>query len=281
MRGFLKGLVPARLRRWRQLMGYYRRESADLAELAPGPLARAWLALVRVLLGLKAALPARALRGTAIPVRVAPGRVYLSHWCDLLVLGEIYKAPREYEFEQLPPSARTIVDLGANVGFSARYLSERYPQARVIAYEPDPEVLRIARRNLAERPAVTLRNLAVAGAAGTLELNRFDGGSWGNSMYVTSQDVAETFTVPAVTLDAIIAEVGEIDILKIDIEGAEHDVLRASRSLERVGCIVGEVHPAPGRSGESVFDLLPGFDVVASAVRGGQGPFLALRRDRP
>ncbi len=138
--------------------------------------------------------------------------------------------------------------------------------------------MRLAERNLRDRPQVAVRNRAVAGAAGTLELNRFAGGSWGTSMFVTFQEVTETFTVESVTLDSIIEELGDVDVLKIDIEGAEHEVLAASRRLERVRCIVGETHPLPDRPGESLFELLPGFEVVSSDLRGGQGPFLALRR---
>ena len=274
-------LVPKRARHWRHLMRFYLSESSGVASLAPAGPARVWLALVRLVLGVKVAFPAAAVRRATLPVRVEPaGRVYLSHWCDLLVLGEIYQQPREYEFAQLPAGARTIVDLGANVGFSALYLSERYPEARIYAYEPDPEVLRVAERNLRGHPSIELRLAAAAAAEGTIELNRFPGGSWGTSMFVTFQEVTDSFAAKAVTLDSIIAELGGIDILKIDIEGAEYDVLAASRELGRVGCIVGEVHPLPDRSGEELFAQLDGFELVSSDVRDGQGPFMALRRER-
>ncbi len=281
LQALYRRLVPRRTRHWLYLVVYFRRESAGLTRLAPRGPARLWLGLVRALLPLKAGLPVAALRRAQLPVATeAAGRVHLAHWCDLLVLGEVYADPREYDFAELPDDPATIVDLGANVGFSVRYLSERYPRARILAYEPDPEILALARRNLAGRPQVSLRAAAVAAEPGTLTLHRFAGGSWGNSSFVTFQEVSDTFTVDAVTLDSIIEELGQVDILKIDIEGGEYGVLRGCRNLERVGCIVGEVHSIASETPEALFADLAGFEVVASQVRDGQGPFLALRRDR-
>lgn len=271
-------LLPARSRHWLRLVRFFWNESSGLTRLAGRGPKRLWLALVRVLVCLKVALPLRSLRQAPIPVWTTDtGRVFVGHWCDLLVLGEIYGPPREYDFPGLPDNADTIVDLGANIGLSARFLSERYPNARIVAFEPDPEILELARRNLRDRPQVSLRNLGVAGEQGQLELHRFPGGSWGTSTFVTIQEVAETFSAQAVTLDSIIDEVGDVDLLKIDIEGAEYEVLEACRQLDRVRCIVGEVHAIPGASPERLFALLDGFQVDAHGVRGGQGPFIARR----
>src|ERR1700733_8221921 len=271
-------LVPGRARHWLYLVRFFWRESAGLTALAsPGP-QRLWLALIRVVVCFKVALPLRSLRRAPLPVWIHDtGRVFVSHWCDLLVLGEIYGNPREYDFPGLPGTAHTIVDLGANIGLSARFLSERYPDARLLAFEPDPEIFALAQRNVRAHPQVSLRNLGVAGIPGHLALHRFPGGSWGTSSFVTIQEVAETFTAEAVTLDSIIDELGDIDLLKIDIEGAEYEVLEACQQLQRVRCIIGEVHAIPNASAEQLFALLSDFDISADGVQGGQGPFIARR----
>jgi hypothetical protein len=98
---------------------------------------------------------------------------------------------------------------------------------------------------------------------------------------VTFQEVAETFSAPAVTLDSIIDELGAIDILKIDVEGAEYEILGGCRQLGSIGCIVGEVHSVPGASSEALFAGLDGFELLASNIHDGQGTFVAVRRDRP
>jgi FkbM family methyltransferase len=273
-------MIPARARHWLYLVRFFWRESSGLSRLAsPGP-QRLWLSLVRVAVCFKVALPSRSLRQAPLPVWIRDtGTVFVSHWCDLLVLGEIYSPPREYDFPGLPDTACTIVDLGANIGLSARFLSERYPDARILAFEPDPEIFALAQRNVRAHPQVSLRNLGVAGKNGQLALHRFPGGSWGTSSFVTIQEIAETFTAEAVTLDSIIDEVGDIDLLKIDIEGAEYEVLEACQQLQRVRCIIGEIHAIPDASTEQLFALLDGFDVAAERVLGGQGPFIARRAE--
>jgi FkbM family methyltransferase len=275
-------LIPGGARNGLYQVRFFWTQSAGLSGLAnPGP-RRVWMSFVRSLLCLKAALPLRSLRQRALPVWIHDtGRVHLSHWCDLMVLGEIYSSPREYDLPGLPAQARTIVDLGANVGFSARFLSERYPEARIIAFEPDPEIFSLTQRNLGEYPQVSPRNVGVAGSEGLLELHRFAGGSWGTSSFVTRQEVIETFTATAVTLDSIIDELGDIDLLKIDIEGAEYEVLEACTKLERVHCIIGEVHAIPGARPERLFALLQDFQISADGVQDGQGPFIACRPAQP
>jgi hypothetical protein len=84
---------------------------------------------------------------------------------------------------------------------------------------------------------------------------------------------------PAVTLDAIIDELGDIDLLKLDIEGAEYEVLTACRQLDRVRCIVGEVHTIPNATTDQFFSLLDGFSIVESDIHDGKGTFLALKSD--
>jgi FkbM family methyltransferase len=271
--------LGGRTRRWWQRTRFFWRESAGSEQLGHGLTGKLWLRVLRPALCVKVIVPVKPLRRAALPVwTAATGKVFVSHWCDLLVLGEIYRSPGEYDFASLPATAKMIVDLGANIGLSARYLSERYPAARVIAYEPDPEIMRLAQLNLRGHPQVTLRNCAAAGSPGSMTLHRFPGGSWGTSAFVTKQLVSDTFLTEAVTLDSIIAELGEIDILKIDIEGAEHEVLSACSHLDRVGCIVGEMHPIPGASAEQLFASLAGHRVVEQNIKDGQGPFVALRR---
>src|ERR1700735_4405858 len=101
-------LIPGRARHWLYLVRFFGRESSGLTALAnPGP-QRLWLSLIRVAVCFKVALPLRSLRRAPLPVRIRDtGRVYVSHWCDLLVLGEIYSPPREYDFPGLPHTAHT------------------------------------------------------------------------------------------------------------------------------------------------------------------------------
>jgi FkbM family methyltransferase len=277
-RSLYRRAMPPRLRGGVYYSPDFRRVNASARTLAaPGP-ARAWLALIRLLLCVKHELPWEALRRVAVPVWItAAGRIYLSDWSELLVAVEVFGGTGDYDLPGLPPDPSVIVDLGANIGLSARFFSRRYPRARIVAYEPDPRSFATAERNLRGLGLLSLRNLAVAATAGTLRLHRLAGESWRTSTVLGDQAEQESFTAGAVTLDSIIEELERIDILKIDIEGGEYEVVAGAGLIERLECIVGELHPVEGWSSARFYSLLPGFELLQDNVRNGKGTFLARR----
>ncbi|MFQ5698531.1 MAG: FkbM family methyltransferase [Myxococcota bacterium] len=155
----------------------------------------------------------------------------------------------EYRLDAVAVGAWScVVDLGANVGlFSARAA----PLAqRVIAYEPHAGNFACLERNLAGRPNVVRVQAAVAGTAGTLRLHHpeHEGLSGIYSAYrEEGRHLSSRFEeVRAETLDQLFESHGiEVcDLLKIDVEGAEYEILHAASSatLERVHRIHGEYH---------------------------------------
>jgi FkbM family methyltransferase len=271
--------IPAGIRRWLYSVRYFWGESAGITKLAPRGPARAWLATIRVFMCFKHELPLRLIRRAPIPVWVEPaGRVFVSDWSELLVVREIYQPPGDYNLTDLPERPHVIVDVGANIGLAARFFRNRYPTAKIVAYEPDPASFHMAQRNVRNLTHLSLRNIAVGASSKRLRLYRVAGESWGTSAFVPNQAVAETFEASAVTLDSIIEELGTIDILKIDIEGAEYEVLQACRQLDRINCIVGEFHPVPSVTPGRFFALLNAFDLLENNASHGKGTFLALRR---
>ncbi|WP_165486019.1 FkbM family methyltransferase [Frankia sp. Cppng1_Ct_nod] len=178
---------------------------------------------------------------------------------DLYILRENF-VQRIYDFDyaaNIPPPT-TIVDLGANIGLSALYFQARFPAARLLAVEPvadNAELLRVnARLNdfnwLVEDAAIG----AVDGSV-TLYPNEW----WSSSS--TSADVAQareggsdrlegTLKLPEVPVRCV--TVGDlldrhgietVDILKMDIEGAEAEVLRGTTPwLARVRLLIIEIH---------------------------------------
>jgi FkbM family methyltransferase len=122
---------------------------------------------------------------------------------------------------------RRVVDLGANVGYSCLFWCHRYPEARIIAFEPHPSHLTAISRHLSVngfRDRVQVVEAAADVENGITYLR--DGGS----SSAVSEDPAD-FTVRK--LDVFEALEGDIDILKIDIEGGEYKLLGDPR-FERV-----------------------------------------------
>ncbi|MGE0485913.1 MAG: FkbM family methyltransferase [Gammaproteobacteria bacterium] len=144
------------------------------------------------------------------------------------------------EYGQLPDDfvPATIIDAGAYVGDTSAYFLSRYPAARVIALEPAGDSHRQATRNLAPYGArVDLRKAALGGTRGTV---RIAGRETGAGI------AADGEAVLMMTVPDLIGELPDerVDLLKLDIEGAETGVLDESAAswLALVRCIVLETH---------------------------------------
>jgi FkbM family methyltransferase len=149
----------------------------------------------------------------------------------------------------------TILDVGAHVGYYARRFAEMTGQdGRVVAVEPHPRTFDILQRNVARYPNVTPVRVAAAEQAGTAELHDYLMMSASGSLHydqsmadlqratTTATDVAprlhqgfaaSTFTVRTVSLDALLEKlgVGQVDLVKMDIEGAEMNALRGMQAV--------------------------------------------------
>jgi len=151
----------------------------------------------------------------------------------------------QYDFD-VSGSVRTIVDCGANVGLTSLYFHRRYPHARIVAVEPHPENFEFAERNTRAYQQITTLRRAIWPDAGELAIRS---GSYRDGRHWAAQVSAEVrigdVTAPAVTMQDLIREfrIDEIDILKIDIEGAEKQLFDGDTSfLGRTRCIMVELH---------------------------------------
>ena len=143
-----------------------------------------------------------------------------------------YQVFMEQEYEVLKDlkNVRLIIDCGANVGYSAAYFLTLYPEAKLIAVEPDSANFAILERNL--KPYGDRVRLYQAGiwshktgltvCRGTYR----DGAEW--STQVQASKPGETPDVEAIDIGTLLRDSGntQIDMLKIDIEGSETVVFR-------------------------------------------------------
>ncbi len=134
-----------------------------------------------------------------------------------------------------------IFDCGANVGTSCLFFNREFKDAIIHAFEPDPNVFKALSQNL-ERNAVDnvqLYNAAVWKEEGTLEF-----GADGADSGAISQTSNETsIKVKAVRLKNLIEKEEVIDLLKMDIEGAEVEVILDCKDvLSRINHIFIEYH---------------------------------------
>jgi FkbM family methyltransferase len=168
---------------------------------------------------------------------------------DLWVLEEIfdrgeYKRVGDYDLGPV----KQIVDLGANAGMSIRYWLHRWPDAKVIGVEPDEFNFEVASLNAGQHRGgknVRMVRACVAGSERTVSLDRANN----ETKYVMTDagDGAGTGGIPALPMTKILKEndaLSMIDLLKVDIEGAEREVFENCADwIGRVRHMVLEIHP--------------------------------------
>jgi len=148
-----------------------------------------------------------------------------------------------YRFCSSNPSP-TILDCGANIGMSIIYFKKMFPTSKVIAFEPDKGIYQSLQKNISsfEFDNVTLLRKAVWKAD---ELLNFGGDtSVGGTLDIRATHNVKA-EVEAVTLKPYLRD-QQIDFLKIDIEGAEFEVLKdIINDLANVKNIFIEYHSNP------------------------------------
>jgi FkbM family methyltransferase len=166
-----------------------------------------------------------------------------------------------------PIEGGTVVDAGANVGLFSLLASCH--AERVIALEAHPITFKVLQMNLETNRIdnVTALHAALWTEDGTVsigvpdhERERF---AVSTGSHVVADIPADTArTVESMSLETVVERYGEIDLLKIDIEGAEEEVIPATKALPHVKRIVGELHLARPGDEKPMLDALrtAGFD---------------------
>jgi FkbM family methyltransferase len=137
-----------------------------------------------------------------------------------------------------------VLDIGANAGDFSEAIVSNQPEARVFAFEPHPKTFaRLLGRSL---PRVECINSAVGSSVGVISLydTSLSGGSEHASTIAGVLDgvhhqPVESEQVPLITIDAFLQERGipRIDLLKIDVEGAELEILKGAMGAIKAGNI--------------------------------------------
>lgn len=154
---------------------------------------------------------------------------------DEVIVDECYTLP----FDASPTR---IVDAGANIGLTSAFLARRYPDATIVALEPDPANFALLERNLAPFPNVHPHRAALWTSTGTVRLGDPNTGPRG---YRVDETTSRGFEVDAFDLPTIMDmhDMDRIDLLKIDVEGAEVELFSdASSWIDRVDAIAIELH---------------------------------------
>jgi FkbM family methyltransferase len=217
----------------------------------------------------KVELAMRALDGERVICR--------KHTADMETLWETFWGQYHLPCRRLSKPA-CIVDLGANVGYTVAHFGHLYPEARILAVEMDLGNVELCLQNTARLgPRVAIVQAAIWSSDGFVRY----GGNEVNGLSVSREaeiDNPLAGRAPSRTLRSVFDayRVEKVDFLKMDIEGAEAEVLRGVGEWGHcVEQIAVEIHP-PAEY-ESCRSLLEGCGFVCEASTRRSGALTAYR----
>ncbi|HRD52319.1 MAG TPA: FkbM family methyltransferase [Flavobacteriales bacterium] len=184
---------------------------------------------------------------TGGPVWVRPGTSDMAIY-DQIVLHPYL--PRDLKVQ-------TIIDCGSNIGLTVRYLAAAYPDARIIAVEPDESNFALLQRNCEGLPNISCVKAGIWPVTGSINLQK-DG--LGPSAFRTTEGTGDS-PVEAVTIPLLLERFGmdRVSLLKIDIEGSELELFSCPDNswIERIDAISIELHDSwrPG-CGDAFFKAI-------------------------
>ncbi len=174
----------------------------------------------------------------------------------------------------LDTSSLTIFDVGAHVGEVTKKYRRMFPEAYIHAFEPYDRSYNAFKNLVTSDMNLTINQLALTDHTGTVILN-VNRSSATNSLlqtdergaYFWERDLLETYDhvfVDATTIDLYCHQhkIDRIDILKLDIQGAEMTALKGAKTLLEKGAITfiyTELLVAPTYKGQTVFHELVGY----------------------
>ena len=152
---------------------------------------------------------------------------------------------------------RHIIDAGANIGLASIYFSNRFPDSKIYAIEPDDSNYKAICKNTTNYSNIRAYKSALHHSSNiSLKLIDRGIGEWGFTTQPNNNETGISFIkeIESVSIQSIMAlnNFDIIDILKMDIEGAEEDVFmeNVEQWLPRVRCLIIEMHDRyrPGSS---------------------------------
>ncbi len=148
-------------------------------------------------------------------------------------------------------SPRFVVDAGANVGYASVLFAERWPEAQIVALEPDASNFELLLRNTRQYPRI--RPLKAALWSSRTPLRVTGENKWAFRVEETAESEFDTLTMA----DLVDMSGGRIDLLKLDIEGAECDLFANDPAcLDSVGLLIVELHDWLGEATAGLAGLL-------------------------
>jgi FkbM family methyltransferase len=195
--------------------------------------------------------------GHLLFVRTCSPDMIIAFWC---LEGNEFKFLKE-----LVGNVNAIIDGGSYVGISALALANVFPESTIFAIEPDPENYDLLVRNTADTPTIIPVNGALVAESGCVTLFDPENGEWAFSTLSEVGGVKRA-EIPGLSVADVMKkfQLDRVDVLKLDVEGAEKAILENSTDwIDSVAVIYAELHErfVPGTN-RAFFRATEGFEDV-------------------
>ncbi len=186
------------------------------------------------------------LRQPVLEVRAAGGlRFRVRSFMDAWIIKETC-LDRDYERIGVPLQPDwTVVDVGAGLGDFTVLAARCCPRGVVHAYEPFPESFALLQENIRLNGLTNVRAFPKAvGGAGADSLTLYATGAAVQHRTAGAAAAEPAIVVGSLTLAAVLADLPRCDLLKLDVEGAEYEILFTAEAaaLAKVRRLSMEVH---------------------------------------
>lgn len=158
---------------------------------------------------------------------------FRDNWGDVRSISSVFE--NDYDIED----CRVFVDVGSNNGLIARHVRMSSPSCRLFCFEPLKIAAAICQLN---NPDATVVSAAVGSKPGSIEMLVDQDSIMASRISYDYKQKKMSFDV--ITLDGFFGDLPDrIDVMKIDVEGAEVDVIKgAKKTLSRTSKVIAEIH---------------------------------------
>jgi FkbM family methyltransferase len=169
-------------------------------------------------------------------------------------------------FFKTPSKSPVIIDCGANIGMATLYFKKLFPTAKIIAFEANPHVYQILKKNMENNNLFDVEINNVALYDEEKEVSFFTADQSGNLRGSIRQERGgkNKITVQAKKLSNYIRQINRIDLIKIDVEGAEVNIINDlfnSSLLHKADQYIIEYHHNMDRDKSCLSEFLLKFEM--------------------
>lgn len=203
------------------------------------------LIYVKLRLGKKGDLVEIKLPRSKVCMHLRKRTVDIGIWEEVFIYGG-------YDLNDSMEDPNFIIDAGAHIGLTSIYFSLQYPRAHIISIEPDEINFDLLLKNTSHNKNIKAINAAVWSTGGQATFNRGDSSVSGTC----SVNSVEGVRVKTLCVDDLIkmCSNGSIDLLKLDVEGAEKEIFEDSEKwINNVKSFVIEFHERKSKGCKASF----------------------------